>query len=64
MNSYQFPKVIEPNVGESLFGFVKRLAIAYGWTNLGSFLSALKVHNIHQINWFVLSEVILRCPYS
>ena len=60
MSSYRFPKVIEPNVGESLFGFVKRLAIAYGWTNLGSFLSALKVHNIHQINWFVLSEVTER----
>ncbi|MBA6288571.1 TniQ family protein [Colwellia sp. MB3u-4] len=60
MNSYLFPKTIEPNVGESLYGFVKRLAIAYGWTNLGSFMMALKVHNIHQVNWFVLSDVTER----
>ncbi len=60
MNQYLFPKSIEPISGESLYGFVKRIAKAYGWSNLGAFLSALNIQNIHQINWFVLSDVTER----
>lgn len=60
MSQYLFPKPIKPISGESLYGFIKRIAKAYGWSSLGAFLSALNIQNNHQINWFVLSDVTER----
>lgn len=60
MSHFIFPKQIHPIEGESLYGFVQRVANFYGWSKLGAFLDVIGVSNIHQINWFVLSPVTER----
>jgi hypothetical protein len=60
MSHYVFPKTVLPIEGESLYGYVKRVASFYGWSQLGSFLDVIGVSNIHQVNWFVISPVTER----